>query len=150
MREGHMRDRTPIQVVALLVGAAFLVVGIAGFIPGITTNYDELEFAGTDSGAGLFQVSILHNIVHLLFGVAGLVLARTWAGARAFLVGFGAIYLVLWIYGLVVDNGSDANFVPLNTADDWLHFLLGAGMLVLGLVLGRGYGRERVVVDRGV
>jgi hypothetical protein len=142
-----MRDRSPIQLAALVVGAVFLAVGVAGFIPGITTNYDELDFAGTDSRAeliGLFQVSILHNIVHLLFGVAGLALARTWQGARLFLVGFGAVYLVLWIYGLVVDKDSDANFVPLNTADDWLHFVLGAGMVVLGLALGRGYTRERV------
>ena len=88
-------DRTPVQNVARLVGIVFLVVGIAGFIPGITTNlYDGLEFAGNDGNAellGLFQVSILHNIVHGLFGIAGLALAATPGGARSFLVGGGAI-----------------------------------------------------------
>jgi hypothetical protein len=81
-------------------------------------------------------VSILHNIVHLLFGVAGLALARSWDGARAYLLGGGAIYLVLWVYGLVVDHDSSANFVPLNDADNWLHLLLGLGMVALGLLLG--------------
>lgn len=53
--------------------------GVLGFIPGITTNYSQLTFAGHDSAAlllGIFQVSILHNIVHLLFGVAGIFMAR--------------------------------------------------------------------------
>jgi hypothetical protein len=130
-----------VQVVALLVGIVFLAVGILGFIPGITTNlYDGLDFAGHEGDAkllGIFQVSILHNFVHLLFGIAGILLASTWSGARAFLIGGGAIYLVLWIYGLVIDKASDANFVPVNTADNWLHFGLGAGMVIAGLALGR-------------
>jgi hypothetical protein len=44
---------------------------------------------------------------------------------------------VLWLYGLVIDKTSDANFVPLNSADDWLHFVLGLGMIGLGVALGR-------------
>lgn len=136
-----MHSHAPIQNAARLVGIVFLVVGIAGFIPGITTNlYDGLEFAGHDGNAellGIFEVSVLHNIVHLLFGLAGLALWRTFDGARTFLIGGGAIYLVLWLYGLIIDKDSGANFVPLNSADDWLHFLLGVGMIGLGLVLGR-------------
>ena len=81
--------------------------------------------------------SILHNIVHLAFGVAGLALARTFNGARSFLIGSGVIYLVLWLYGLVIDHQSAANFVPVNTADNWLHLGLGIGMLALGVLLGR-------------
>jgi len=136
-----MRSLAPIQTTARLVGIVFLVVGIAGFIPGITTNlYDGLDFAGHDGDAellGIFQVSVLHNIVHLLFGVAGLALSRTWDGARTYLIGGGAIYLVLWLYGLIIDKDSGANFVPVDSADDWLHFLLGVGMVALGLLLGR-------------
>jgi Domain of unknown function (DUF4383) len=135
------RDRAPVQTLAALVGATFLLVGILGFIPGITSNlYGGLDFAGHDSDAKLlhiFQVSWLHNIVHLAYGVAGLTLARTWAGARTFLIGGGVVYLVLWIYGLIVGQDSGANFVPLNTADDWLHFVLGAGMIGLGFVTTR-------------
>ena len=130
--------RAPIQIAAAAVGAVFLLVGILGFVPGVVSHHDHLEFAGHESGAellGLFQVSILHNIVHLLFGVAGLALARTADGSFAFLVGGGLIYLVLWIYGLVIDHDSNANFVPLNDADNWLHLGLGVAMLAVGLVL---------------
>ena len=134
---------TPVQAAAAVVGAVFLLVGVLGFIPGITTGYDSLEAAGHKSHAellGIFQVSILHNVVHLLFGVAGLALSRTASTARAFLIGGGVVYLVLWLYGLVIDKTSQANFVPLNTADDWLHFVLGVGMLALGVLLGRRTG----------
>lgn len=125
---------------AMAVGAVFLLVGVLGFVPGITSSFGDMAFAGHESDArllGIFQVSVLHNIVHLLFGVAGLVMGRTWAGARTFLVGGGAVYLVLWLYGLVIDKESAANFVPLNAADDWLHFALGAAMVGVGLALGR-------------
>ncbi|MEU4621868.1 DUF4383 domain-containing protein [Actinoplanes sp. NPDC023801] len=132
--------RSPVRTAALVVSATFLLVGVAGFIPGLTTDYGDMTFAGHQSEAhllGIFQVSILHNIVHLLFGAAGLAMARTASGARAFLIGGGAIYLVLWVYGLIVGEDSAANFVPLNGADDWLHLGLGLGMLALGLLLTR-------------
>ena len=131
---------TAVQKAAAAVGAAFLLVGILGFVPGITSDYDHLSGAGHGSEAmllGLFQVSVLHNIVHLLFGVAGLALARQVRTATSYLVVGGAVYLVLWLYGLVIDQQSSANVVPVNTADNWLHFLLGAAMLALGLLLGR-------------
>ena len=130
--------RHPIRTAAAVMGVVFLLVGAAGFIPGITTNYDQLSFAGHESEAmlfGVFQVSVLHNIVHLLYGVAGLALARTVSGARLFLIGGGAIYALLWLYGLVIDHGSDANFVPLNGADNWLHLGLAVAMVGLGLAL---------------
>ena len=131
---------TAVQKAAKLVGVVFLAVGVLGFIPGITTDYSSMMFAGHESEAkllGLFQVSILHNIVHLLFGVAGLVLSRTINGAKRYLVGGGVIYLVLFVYGLAVGNSSTGNFVPLNVADDLLHLALGLGMIMLGALLTR-------------
>jgi hypothetical protein len=144
----HAREvtRTPLQTAALVLGIVFLVVGILGFIPGVTSDYGAMRFAGHHSGAyllGVFQVSVLHNIVHLLFGIAGVTLARTWTGARNFLVWGGVIYLLLWIYGLVVDLNSGANFVPLNTADNWLHLLLGVVMIGLGVILSRRASRTK-------
>jgi hypothetical protein len=136
----------PVRTAAQVVGAVFVLVGVLGFIPGITSNYDSLTFAGHNSDAkllGLFQVSILHNLVHLAFGVAGLALARTISGARGYLIGGGAVYLVLWLYGLVIDHESGANFVPLNGADNWLHFFLGVGMIALGFLLTRGPADRR-------
>jgi hypothetical protein len=138
--------RTTVQKAALAVAVVFLLVGILGFIPGITTDYGSMAFAGHHSDAkllGVFQVSVLHNIVHLLFGIAGIALARTAPGARNYLIGGGAIYLILWLYGLVVGQDSGANFVPLNPADDWLHLVLGLGMIALGLLTTRRAVRAR-------
>lgn len=132
--------RTALQKAATAVGIVFLAVGVLGFIPGITTHFGSISFASHMSGAkllGLFQVSVLHNIVHLLFGVAGLALARTFSGARQYLVVGGIIYLVLFLYGLIVGQNSAANFVPVNPADDVLHLLLGLGMIGLGVLLSR-------------
>ncbi len=135
-----MRERTPVQSVAMLVGIVFVLTAILGFIPGITTNYEEMTFAGNESGAkllGIFQVSILHNVVHGLFGLVGLFLARTVDGARTYLIGGGAVYLLLFLYGIVVGSDSGANFVPVNGADDVLHLLLGIGMIGVGILLSR-------------
>src|SRR5829696_7442962 len=137
---GRSVGRTNVQKAALAVGVVFLLVGVLGFIPGITTNYDEMAFAGPDSEAllfGLFQVSILHNIVHLLFGVVGVAMARSVSGARTYLIFGGAVYLVLFLYGLLVGQESAANFVPVNRADDILHLVLAIGMIGLGVALTR-------------
>ena len=135
-----MRDRTPVQSVAALVGLVFLLVGILGFIPGITTHYSDLGFAGHDSTAkllGIFQTSVLHNLVHIAFGV-GILMARTPEGARAYLIGGGVAYLAVWLIGVI--GGLD--WLPVNTADNWLHILLGVGMIAAGFVTGRELSRS--------
>jgi Domain of unknown function (DUF4383) len=145
-REGAAgRDRTDIQKASLAFGVIFLLVGILGFIPGITGDYGEL-LAFDDQGAGLlhtFGVNILENIAHLLFGVAGLLAAATWAASKNYFIWGGVIYLALWLYGILIDLDSSANFFGLNEASNWLHLVLGLVMLAVGFLLSR-----RVVADR--
>lgn len=146
-----MKNRQPVQVVALLAGAAFLLVGVLGFVPGITSGFSDLSFAGRSSEAhllGIFQISVLHNAVHLLFGVAGLAAARTAGAARGFLLGAGAIYVALTVYGFVVGHDSPANFVPVNTADNFLHLGLGLSMVAAGLLLARSGAARHTTVRR--
>jgi arginine exporter protein ArgO len=136
--------KTNLQKAAQAVGAVFLLVGVLGFVPGITSNYEALSFAGHDSEAlllGIFQVSILHNIVHLLFGAAGILMSRTNTQARSYLLYGGIIYLILWLYGLIIGQDTPANFVPVNTADNWLHFVLGVAMIALAILLARNTNR---------
>ena len=131
-REG----RSLLQKFAAVMGATFLLAGIGGFIPGVTTNYDELEFAGPESAAkllGLFEVSILHNFVHLLFAV-GLLAAARYSWSRLYLLGGGIGYLGVTVYGALVERESDANFLPINTADNFLHLGLSLAMIALGLI----------------
>lgn len=137
--------KSTLQRASQAVGAIFLLVGVLGFIPGITTNYESLGMAGHGSEAlllGIFQVSVLHNLVHLLFGVAGILMARTNAQSRNFLLYGGIVYLALWLYGLLVGHDTPANFVPVNDADNWLHLILGLGMVALAVLLSRNTDRS--------
>ena len=145
-----MRDRadvrgsTPIQNAARILGVIFLIVGIGGFIPGLTTDYDQISnFDGVGGKElGGFGVNILENIVHLLYGVAGLALARTASSARAYFIWGGAIYLALWLYGMLIDENSSANFMGLNEAAHWLHLVLGVAMIAAGFLLSRRVVRD--------
>jgi arginine exporter protein ArgO len=130
--------RTALQRSALAAGAVFLLAGILGFVPGVTENTGSLGFAGPGSEAlllGTFQVSVLHNLVHGLYGIAGMVMARTHRHARNFLIYGGVIYLVLWLYGLLIGDNTPANFIPQNGADNWLHLVLGMAMIALAILL---------------
>ncbi|KUI22844.1 DUF4383 domain-containing protein [Mycobacterium sp. GA-2829] len=127
-----------VQGAALLVGAAYLLLGALGFVPGVTTKHDTLQWAGHDSDAllfGVFAVSGLHNTVHLALGVAGMFCARTYSASRAYLLAGGVTLLGLWIYRAASGHDGISALFPLNRADNWLHFALGVVMLILGLTL---------------
>ena len=130
------------QLLALAVGIVYTIIGVAGFF---VTGFDD--FAGHEGHLLLgFEVNPLHNIVHLVIGVAGLALSARLATARTFgwllFVGYGAVF----VYGLLVDKNSEANFLALNGADDVLHVLSAAvGLLIALLPVRRA---ERVEPDR--
>lgn len=111
---------------AALGGVAFVLVGVLGFVPGVTTHYDGLQL-GHGSHAqlfGMFQVSILLNVAHLVVGAAGLVVARTTAIA--------VTSLLLWLLGVFAAGA----WLSLDTADNWLHFVLAAVLLGSASLVG--------------
>jgi len=127
-----------VQIFAGVVGAVFVLVGILGFVPKITTMFGDFALFGRDSKSellGLFQVSALHNVVHLLFGV-GILAARKAATAQLYLIVGGVLYLVVGLYGSLIERSSAFNFLPFNAADNVLHFGLSIGMILLGVVGG--------------
>ena len=114
------------RALTALAAAAFVLAGVLGFIPGATTHFGDLRFAGQGSHAqllGVFRVSILLNLVHLLVGALGVVSARAVALAA----------LALWLLGVLAAGA----WLPLDTADNWLHFALGLGLLGLVSLAGR-------------
>ena len=122
-------SRTLPEILGLAFGAVYLLVGIVGFF---VTGFDD--FAGhTDETLLIFDINPLHNIVHILIGVAGLVLSRTLAGARTYgwllAVGYGAAF----IYGLFA-VGEDWDFLNLNGADNGLHLATALVGLVIALM----------------
>jgi hypothetical protein len=66
--------------------------------------------------------------VHIASGLVGLALARTAAGARLFALGFGIVYAIVTLYGLLA--GSNVlGIVAINGADNVLHLLIAAAGL---------------------
>jgi Domain of unknown function (DUF4383) len=121
--------RTWPQLLALIIGAVYLLVGIVGFF---VTGFDD--FFGHDTNETIvgFEVNPFHNVVHILIGAAGLALARTLAGARTYgwllAVGYGATF----VYGLFA-VGQTWDFLSLNWADNWLHLVSALAGLAIAL-----------------
>lgn len=138
-REDIGTRTTTIQLAAKLFGAVFLLVAIAGFIPGLTTDFDRLDtFGGVGAKLlGIFGVNWLENVVHLLYAVAGFAAAKSARTAYQYFVYGGVLYLIVAIYGYATDIDGDANLIGVNNASNALHLVLFAAMVAIGFVLGR-------------
>src|SRR3954468_7566726 len=125
---------------ATVLGVVFVVVGILGFVPGITQMHDmsdpNLSVHGPGHGMllGLFHVNVLHNLVHILFGIWGLAVFRSLDGSRAYAKGVAIIYFVLAICGLIPGLNTMFGLVPLEGNDVWLHILLAAVAAYFGFL----------------
>ncbi len=133
-RSGTIAGRSLNGLAALVFGAVFVLIGLAGFL--VSGGHPAV---GTTGGAllGLFQVNVLHNLVHLAIGTVMIAAAlRGDRAARSVNRVFGVLYLVLFAAGLFL-VGTPLNLVALNGGDNILH-------LVLGVVLaGVGFGADR-------
>jgi hypothetical protein len=104
------------QTIARVFGVVFLLVGLFGLA---TTPFS------IEGGLllGLFPVNVLHNLVHVVFGVWGLLAGQTFAGATAYCRIAGIAYVVLAVVGYLAPAGF--GLVPLGGHDIWLHAILG-------------------------
>ena len=121
------------QRIAQIFGWAFIAAGLAGFFA--TGGSMDANHLTAPKLLGLFPVNVLHNIVHLVFGVWGLLASRSVGGARGYFLGAGAIYLLLAALGTVAPDGF--GLVPIGGADVGLHIFLALGLLASSLVARR-------------
>lgn len=124
---------------ALFFGIVFLLVGVAGFIPGITQPHQHPDVrvtAGLGTVLGLFPVNVLHNAAHLLFGVWGLIASRSDGASRAYGKVVAVAYALLTVMGMITPMNLHTafGFVPLYGNDIWLHALLAAGGAYFGFM----------------
>jgi len=136
--------------VALVVGIIYLVIGIAGFIPGLVQGQDYPDLA-IDTGAGtllgLFPVNVVHHLVHLLVGVLGIAAYRAFDSARLYARGLAIVYAVLAVMGLISAANLHTMFglAPLFSHDVWLH----AGTAAIAAYFGWGPVDDRVEAASG-
>ncbi|ONI70467.1 hypothetical protein ALI144C_48360 [Actinosynnema sp. ALI-1.44] len=145
MAESVRARLQPTQVLAGLVGLAFLALGVIGFVH---TGFNDFAGQGHTMLWGVFAINPLHNVIHLLFGFVGLLMALTSATSRLFgwvvFAGYGA--LLVWglmLVGLTSTNPVSelGNPLNLNVADNWLHL----GIALLGLVIAIVPLRRKVI-----
>jgi hypothetical protein len=136
----NRRAKTWPELLALAFGAIYLLIGIIGFF---ITGFDDFFAHDTRETLLGFEINGFHNVVHILIGLAGLLLARTLAGARTYgwllAVGYGAAF----VYGLIAIN-KDWDFLSLNWPDNILHLATA----LVGLVIALGPVRSAVTTDR--
>ncbi len=124
---------------ALIVGIVYLVIGIAGFIPGLVQGQDYPDLAvdaGSGALLGLFPVNVVHHLVHLLIGVLGIAAYRAFDSARLYARGLAIVYGVLAVMGLISAANLHTMFglTPLFSHDVWLH----AGTALIAAYFGWG------------
>lgn len=129
-----------LKTMALIFGVVFILVGAAGFIPSlvyqpITPHEGTLSMhQGSGNLLGLFPVNLLHNIVHLLFGIIGLAASRSEGGARGYFKFLFVAYALLAILGLIPAAQTLFGLVPLHGNDVWLHLVLALAGLYFGFI----------------
>lgn len=111
---------------AKVFGAVFLLIGVMGFVPGVTTDEGLL--------LGIFKVSGLHNVIHILSGVAALLAAKSEDHAKTYFWVFGPVYAVIALVGWL-QGDTVLGLIDVNTADNWLHTVLAAALLGVALTV---------------
>jgi len=116
-----MDGPSPARLYATLVGAALIVFGIVGF-------FYSASFGSpgeVDDALGVFAVNAWSNVLHILTGAVGLLVAGY--ASRRYALGLGVLYVVIACWGFSLGSGeSILGFLPVNTADNILHLTLGA------------------------
>ena len=135
-----------IRTFALILGIIYLLVGIAGFIPGLVQHHPDLPPIAVDSLygrlLGLFPVNVLHSIVHLLIGLWGLLSSRSLGASRLYGKGLAIIFGLLTILGLIPGLNTVFGLVPLFGHDVWLHALTAIVAAYFGFVAPATEGRR--------
>jgi hypothetical protein len=117
---------------AMIFGVVFLIVGACGFIPGIYDmgHMGRPEDAGVTMKTmfgyelGMFPMNALHSVVHILFGIWGILAARSLAGARSYFRVVAIIYALLTVLGFLPQTNTTFGMIPIYGNDVWLHLVL--------------------------
>jgi hypothetical protein len=124
---------------ALIWGILFLVIFAAGVIPGLLQPPADMDpdLAMNQMygrALSLFPVNLLHDGVHLIFGIWGILAYRSYDAAKNYARITAVIYAVFMVMGLIPTLDTTFGLVPLFSHDVWLHAILAAGAAYFGFV----------------
>ena len=137
------------RIVALAIGIVMVLIGIIGFfIPAENST-------GVQALFGIFDVDLVHNLIHLVTGLLGIAAAFT-GWSRTFNRTFGVIYIVLGLIGLIpalyfpsgsfgTDSGLFLGLTHINAGDHILHLVVGLAAAAVGFGI-RDDGASRAAV----
>ena len=129
-----MEGRSPAQLYALVFGVVLVAAGILGFFYESSFATGDDTLVERDAVLGILDVNGWHNVVHIASGLVGLAVAGSYANARIYALGFGAIYVVVAILGFIYGDGDSIfKLIPVNTEDNVLHALIGIAGLGAGM-----------------
>jgi hypothetical protein len=117
-----------IQKLAQIFGIVFVLLALLGFV--VSGGSMEADPEMAEKIFGLFPVNLVHNGVHLGFGIWGLLASRSFEGSRNYARIAGVMYALLVVVGVVAPDGF--GLVPLGGHDIWLHGLLAGALLAAG------------------
>ena len=113
---------------ALLFGAVFVLIGVLGFVPALAPK----DSMGMPLLLGLFMVGAVHNLIHLLSGVAALAAGySSEAYAKLYFKVFGVVYAVVTVVGFI-QKDTVLGLIHVNLADNLLHLAIAVAALALG------------------
>lgn len=123
---------------ALILGVVFLAIGVLGFVPRLVTMPPDQPalLVEVTHGLlfGLFPVNAVHNLVHLAFGLWGVVVWRDFTASRVYARSVAVIYALLAVLGLIPATATLFGVVPLHGNDIWLHAVLAVTAAYFGFV----------------
>jgi hypothetical protein len=128
-----MEQRSPAQLYALIFGIVLVATGILGFFYESSFATGDDTLVEREAVLGILDVNGWHNAVHIASGLVGLAVAASYANARLYALGFGAVYIVVAILGFIYGDGDSIfKLIPVNTEDNILHALIGVAGLGAG------------------
>jgi len=129
-----MERRSPAQLYALVFGIVLVAAGILGFFYESSFATGDDTLVERDAVLGILDVNGWHNVVHILSGLVGLAVAGSYANARMYALGFGAVYIVVAILGFIYGDGDSIfKLIAVNTEDNVLHALIGVAGIGAGM-----------------
>ncbi len=122
----------PAQIYALTIGLALVALGVAGFF--YEASFETGGDLSRDAVLGMLDVNGWHNLVHVVSGVLGLLVAGSHVAARVYAFVFGGVYLLVALLGFLAgDGGVVLGLLPVSTEDNVLHLLIGVAGVGAGV-----------------